>query len=289
MSHSGEYLLVITWEKGIRMQSRAWIINISFLVIFVINLFFVFFSRVDIPKRTKMEPTGIIQPSKKESAKVDITRIYTNDLFNTYVKPVEVEKAPEPTIIQPIPLPPEPKSFVEEKPLPPSFLEALPLKLKGVILSNDEKISQAIIANTKTLEEKLYSNGDKIEDSYVLRILPNKVILIRSNGQQESIFINPLSAKAEMNILQSDSWAATVQPISDYEYIVDPKEFVGHIAHLAQFIDTLDLTTVFKKGESIGCRIGRIGSQSIGSAFKINLGNIILSINNIPLLKQENG
>ncbi|MCL4360861.1 hypothetical protein M1446_00725 [Candidatus Dependentiae bacterium] len=265
------------------MQSQMWILNSSLLTTFLATLVFIFFSQVQIPKRARIEPEIITKQIKKEAAKVDCTRIVTDDLFGTYVKPVVVEEEVK-TLVPPIPVPPTPKFVPEEKEIPkPQFLEPLALKLKGIIMGTNESMAQAIVQNTKTNEEKLYSQNDKIEDAYILRILPQKIILIRSNGQQESLFINQTDAQAEINTLASSSWSNVIQSISSTEFIVDPNAFAERINNLAQFIDALDLTTVFRKGKSLGVRVGRLTNQSIGSALGLQAGDIIVTINGMRI------
>lgn len=264
------------------MQSPVWILNSSLAILFIINLGFILFSQVSIPKRFKIEPTASVQNiNRKEPSKVDCTRIHTDDLFATSAPKIEVPQEEEKNKILQIPEPPSPKSMPYLEEPKPQFLEPLPLKLKGVIVSTQDRVSQAIIANTKSGKEELFSNGDKIEDAYILRILPNKVILIRSNGQQESLFITTADAQTEIVNLKGSSWSSIVNVISENEFIVDPESFISQITNLAQFIDVLDLATVFKRGKSLGCRIGRISSNSIGDSLGLKAGDIITKINGV--------
>ncbi len=277
---SGEYSLVINLEKGMLMQSPVWILNSSLAIIFILNVGFIFLSRISVPKRFKVESAIVVKSVKREASKVDCTRIGTEDLFNTYVKSQAIKEEVK-NLVPQIPQPPTPKPMPQLEEIKPQFLEPLPLKLKGILVSASDTIAQAIIANTKTFKEELFSSGDKIEDAYILRILPNKVILIRSNGQQETLYITQADAQSEITVLKGTSWGSVVNPISDYEYIVDPESFLSQITNLAQFIDAVDLATVFRKGQSLGCRVGRLSSGSIGEVLGLRSGDIITKINGI--------
>ena len=65
-------------------------------------------------------------------------------------------------------------------------------------------------------------------------------------------------------------------------YVVDPLSFIIHIPNLSQCIDALNLITVYKQGESIGCRVGSLPPKSIGLALGFQQGDIITAINSIP-------
>jgi C-terminal processing protease CtpA/Prc len=77
-------------------------------------------------------------------------------------------------------------------------------------------------------------------------------------------------------------WAEVVHEIRPGQYSIEPALFADRVKSLAQFIDMLDLTSVYKKGQNVGCRIGSIERDSFGIMLGLQPGDIIVRINNIP-------
>lgn len=172
---------------------------------------------------------------------------------------------------------------MQSLPLPkPEFLPPLALTLKGIILSTNDNDTRAIIAETQTGKEGLYKIGDIVEDAELIHISHNKVIFIRSNGQQETVFLTNKETKIDPIHEQEASWTLVVRKINDYAYLIDPQALIARIPSLAQFLDMLDMTAVFQQGLSVGCRIGKQSPQSIGHALGLHDNDIIISINEIP-------
>ena len=139
------------------------------------------------PRWTAIEPTPYIKTMKKEVSEIEMAKIYDNDLFNTYSKPIE--QVTQKPLEQQLPAAPTPLSVHIQEPPSPNFLDPLGIVLKGIITTGDDQKDRAIIAVTKTKVESTLSVGDKIEDCQLIRILRNKaIILIRSNGQEEIFY-----------------------------------------------------------------------------------------------------
>jgi type II secretory pathway component PulC len=266
------------------MKSPLWILNSVVAILLLAIVGYMVFSLQNISKTPpipSIKPIARPEAYQQERPKPrDIKSIYeTNDLFGTYKPMPIVEK---PTLIIPSPPPPPMPKPVVPQPTPPvQFLEPLPIKISGIVTSSNETKSYVTVINNNTKKSESYKVGDKLFDAYVVRILPKKVILIRSNGQQETLFKSPVDAQAEIKALQDASWSDVVIKQNENRYIVDPVTFVSRINNLAQLIDMVDATTAFKKGVSIGCRIGKMHPKSIGYALGFLPGDIITSINNI--------
>lgn len=261
------------------MRHPFWIVNSSLLVLFIVCLGFVALSRPSIPKPKKIKTKPPITAPRV--AAINIAEIYGNDLFNTFHK--EVKPPVEPDYAKPIPQPPSPSAVhIPEEPKQP-FLSPLEVTLKGVMLLSDESNNIAVIADNKTKKDENYKIGDPIEDAQVVRILQNKVVLIRSNGQQETLFINEKAANADPAIIEDEGdWDHVMRKIKDNDFYIDPKGFSDLVPSLAHFIDMFDLTTVYKEGKSIGCRIGKIAHNSLGAAMGLESYSIVNSIAGIP-------
>ena len=266
------------------MRSPLWILNSIFLILVLTVVGYIMYSWravTEVPSRVPLKTGAALEPARREGAKPkDIQFIYSErDLFSTY-QPVIIPPKPVETLPV-LPAPPLTKPVVSQPKPPIQFLDPLPIKITGIIASTNEAKSQVTIVNTNTKKSESYRVGDKLFDAYVVRIFPKKVILIRSNGQQETLYMYPADAQADIKVLQESSWSEVIQKQSDTSYLVNPKTFISRIGDLAQLIEMLDLTTAFRRGESIGCRVGKMDTRSIGYALGFLPGDIITNINGI--------
>jgi hypothetical protein len=266
------------------MKSSLWILNII-LAIFLLAIFvYIGFSlrkSTDIEISPLKPLTKISLPKYDKPKPKDIKYIYEgNDLFGTF-SPTATDVLPVLTLPN-LPQPPAPKPVVIQQDPEIQFLEPLPIKISGIIVSSIESNSQVSIVNTKTKETESYRVGDKIADAYIIRIFPNKIILIRSNGQQETLYMSPEDASEEIQKLKETSWTDVIQQQAPGKFIINSHAFVHRVTSLAQLIEMLDATTAFSKGESIGCRIGKMNNKSIGYALGLLPEDIIINIADIP-------
>ena len=262
------------------MRHPLWIFNSALLFLSFIVIGFIILSRQKLPSREDIEPEEYAKPIKDEVAKINISKIYENDLFGTYRKEFPM---PEQGLITPIPQPPVPKRpSVPEPPAAP-FLDPLNVTLKGIIVfvHNDTR-NKVIIADNKTQIETTYRVGDTLEDAQLIRIFNNKALFLRSNGQQEILYLREKDAQDDPSYIVIKYWESVVQKVSDNNYLISPREFITRVANSSQFIDMLDLTTVYQKGKSIGCRIGKLAEKSLGTELGLLNKDIILTINEIP-------
>ena len=263
------------------MRNPLWVLTSSLALLWLLVLCVIFFTRKAPPARKSLTPSAAVAPAKKPFFPIDLSRIYNNDLFNTYkppLKPIEPEKVnvvppPPPIPLMPMPLP-QPRI---------EFLEPLKISLKGIITSSDEQDNRAIIADEKTKKEEIYAVGGILEDAEIIRIERDKVIFIRSNGQQETLFLTAQDASEDPVFAHDTSWEKTVQKITDWSYAIDPDILKSKITSVAQFVDMLDMTTAFERDVSIGCHIGRMPDQSLGYALGLQTGDIVTHVNNMPL------
>ena len=268
------------------MKHPLWIINSTLLVFVFLSCAFIFFSRVSIPEREDIEPVLYTKIKKKKELDINIAKIYEANLFGTFqTAGVPPEKRDEVGF----PEPPSPQA-VEVPELPkPRFLDPLDITLRGIfMITTDGSKNRALIVDNATKKEANYKVGDKVSDAQLIRIFGNKVILLRSNGQQEVLYLREQDAKLDTTYANLESWDAVVKQLSTYNFMIDPISFTDRVQDLAQFIDMLRLITAFKQGKSIGCRIGHLDEQSIGIALGLQAGDIILSINDIPADTMEN-
>lgn len=262
------------------MKHPLWLVNSFLFALFVLAAFFAIISHPKAQNPARIQPDSEIKSIKQTIPKIDLEKIYVNDLFGTYQEIAPAPKAPDYTA--PIPRPPEPRAVQLPIASPPVFLRPLEITLNGIIAVSDESENIAIIKDNRTLIAKNYSVNDKINDAQIIKILQNKIILVRANGQQETLYVNKLDAEQDQAILNKSSWDLIVVQKGPLHYAIDPFEFSLFINDLGQLIDTLNLTTVYQHGKSIGCRVGIIPQNSLGYALGLAIGDIIVTIDSIP-------
>jgi type II secretion system protein C len=273
--------------KDFEVKHPLWIVNSTLLVLVILSVLFVYWSRVETPPRTSIEPFRYTKINRALSTDINIKKIYEEDLFDTYHQEVVPVKPVEEVQVT-FPEPPEPTPPVVPVTPEPSFLDPLDITLKGiVIIGGDNSRSTALIAD-KSNTERIYRVGDVFEDASLVRILNNKIIFLRSNGQQEVLYVRAEDAKEDAIFTNKDEWARVVVQDNADSFIVDQKTFVKQVKSLAQFIDMLHLTTVYEKGKSIGCRIGTLDDKSLGMQMGLQSGDIITKILNIETGPVEN-
>lgn len=261
------------------MKNPLWIINSALAVLVCLLFILMVVMKKPSPRRESLiAPTAA--PVQNNFSRVIPTRIFENDLFRTFVKPIAPEKPVEEENFNP-PLPPQPKNFTRKPKTAPEFLPPLDIELKGVIFNSNSFYSRAIIMNRKTKQESLYKIGDTIEDAHLIYVGKNKVMFIRSNGQQESLFVTAEDAQKDP-IYAPVQVSNAVEKIDETNYIINIDQFTKEINNLSQLLDVLDITTAFDKGQSIGCHVGKISFKSIGAALGLRQGDVIVSINDTP-------
>lgn len=262
------------------MRHPLWILNSALLLLLIIAAGFTFVAQVEVPEREEIKPTDHKKTIQKPIEKINIQTIYQDDLFGSYVKKVEEPKeAPAPTEPPPapepvtIPIPPVPE---------PKFSDPLNITLKGIIIiTNDDRKNRAIIADNTTHKEQLYKVEDLIEDARLIKILSNKVIFLRSGGQQEVLYLRHKDAELDPVYTPHSSWSNIIEQVNDTTYMIQTVLFVDRVKNLAQCIDLLDLITVYQKGKSVGCRIGLVDENTLGKALGFQVGDIITNIDGI--------
>lgn len=262
------------------MKHPFWILNSSLLLLLLFAALFIFFSKAPLPRRESIEPEEYVQPLAEKTVQINISKIYENDLFGTYKKELAPHEIAEPTLT--LPEPPQAKTaFIPEPPIP-QFLDPLAITLKGIIIvRNDPERNRAIIADDKTSAETTYKVGDTIEDAQLIRIFSNKIIFLRSNGQQEVLYLREQDAKLDPVYAVLDGWDSVIQTTDHQLFLINSSAFTQRVKTLAQFIDMLKLTTAYKKGQALGARVGELDRGSLGSHLGLIAGDIITAVNGI--------
>jgi type II secretory pathway component PulC len=263
------------------MKHPFWIVNSTLLIVVVIVATVLYLVQNPMPEPESITAQTRTHRTQEEAVQIDSRKIYENDLFGTYHKEEPVSPFAQ-AYIPPFPEPPMPHDTPPVVEPQPQFLEPLNITLKGIVVVNNSDIpSSAIIENKQNGQEFNYALGDTIEDARVIRVYPNKIVLLRTNGQQEIIYLNEDDALHDPSYAGVQDWNAVIEKTDTNTYILDPQEFTRRITSLAELIDVLGLVTAYKKGTSIGCRLGKGSDQSFREAIGLKTGDIINTVNSI--------
>ena len=265
------------------MKHPFWILNSALAILLAAIFLFIFSSQQKAPYREPIKPESSSDRIKQEEIRITLSKIYENDLFDTYQK--EFPKSENTATDIPFPMPPKPEIPIIPTIPKPEFLEPLNITLKGiVVMAGDDSKNRAIIQDNQTKSEQIYKVGNSIGDAQLIRIFNNKVVFLRSNGQQEVLYLREKDAESDPAYAELIGWNQVVHKINAYHFNINPKTFTERVQNLAQFIDMLDLTTAFQKGESVGCRIGTVKPMSLGAALGLVTGDIITKVDDISAL-----
>ena len=266
------------------MRQPLWAINSSLLLFCILGQLVFLLIRTPIPRKTSLEPDTVPLTDKKIIATVDIKKIYgANDLFDTYVAastlPKEIVE-----VIPPIPEAPNIIPLAIPVETPKVFIAPLPVILKGVMYLHDRpEKSVAIIQFQDSKEEINYHVGQLINDAQILKMYPNRIIVVRSNGQKETLYLREDDAGKDFARETQKAISALNIAIKNGVYQIPVEIFKNQVKGLGQFIDMLHLTTVYKKGKSVGCRVGKADKDSLGFKLGFLAEDIIQQVDNLPV------
>lgn len=265
------------------MRNPVWALNVALLLIFFIVLAVNFLLQRSLPPKQSMVPTTVQLPPRQIASPIDIRRIYENDLFKTYVPSAVPEEPAEKLELNP-PIPPQIQQVPRLAPPVVRFLEPLKIEVKGIITSSDPHNNKAIIADERTRKELNYSVGDVVEDAEIIRIERNKVIFVRSNGQQEVVFLTQREANKDEMFAAKIPWRDIIHQTSNVSFALNKPLFKERVKNVVQLIEMLDLTTMRdQSGFAVGCIVGTMPYDSIGHAIGLRSGDVIVNVDNMPV------
>ena|SRR3990167_8496428 len=267
------------------MRQPLWLLNFLLLITLLFVAVFIAVTKVIIPQKRSLLVTEIEHKQEVPASRIDPSIIYTKDLFGTLQQPVIKKEEEHKTIT--VPTPPRPIPVQVPKPAPIKFLEPLPITLTGIIFFDNKEQNRAMILNNRTKKEDIYKFEDEIEDSQIIRILKDRIILLRSNSQQETVYL-----KQDLNLIEdliiTKDWSKIVSYNPDGTYDIDAKQFVEFIPNLSEFIFKFNLKTATKNSEPVGLLVGTLDSNSLAKFMGLNSGDIIETVDGIPATTQQN-
>lgn len=263
------------------MAHGLWVVNSGLLLIFSAALFTHSFLQQNPPEIkikkiiATQKPKQPEKPADQQSEKL-WEKIYQCDIFGTFIAQPETPVKKQ-ELITPIP---EPKAVVVTPPPPLpkiDFIAPLTLTLKGLVVSTDETKSIAMIADEAN-KERIYHLGEKIKDAQIAKIAHNRVVLIRANGQHDTIYLR----KDKIPATAEERWKTIVKKVNDQSYNIEPSAFKTEVESLGQFLEGIAIIgTAYNNGSPVGMRIGKLEATDIGSMIGLVENDIIVSVNGI--------
>jgi type II secretion system protein C len=264
------------------VTGRPWFITLinSVLVFLIVILGFHTWHNVS---QARLEPDTIalappklaitaVKPGPPISDSSDVRMIAERNLFNA-----AKSEAPGP-----------PKAIPVDK-LAPAQKE-LDLQLVGTFVAYDSRLSRAFIGNRQTRRQKIYSEGDKVNDVTIKKILRNKVIIATKEGDRlltvriaasgksnETYSSAPQLSRASVPQSQSHgrpSNSARVRHIS-----LDRQEVEDSLANVDQLLQELTLTPYMRFQKPAGFRISNLSRDSIFNKMGLSSRDVIVGIN----------
>lgn len=262
------------------MRHPFWIVNSSLLVLAFIAVIIVVLTQQQPPRQASIEPTVYAKPVKQSVPETEIAKIYENDLFNTYQRPIPATEKKD--LAQQLPPPPSPIMPTVPQEITPAFLEPLRIALRGVMIVGDNNKDRVLIENLQSKQEATYRVGDNIDDAQLIRILRNRIVILRSNGQEEIVYLREKDAQGIALSLTAERWENIIKKTGANAFSIDSDSFIEQVPTLAHFIESLDATTVYRQGKPFGARIGTMEQGSFGIELGLQTGDIITHILDIP-------
>jgi type II secretion system protein C len=259
------------------VKQQLWIINSGLIALAMIGIASIPLIDQELPAVQSRRRTTVSLEAKQPRLLVSPEKIYQNDLFDTFTPPAE----PQPTaknLVTPIPQLNIQSTKNPIKNQKVEFIPPLDITIKGIIMSQDPQ-SSIVMAADNTGKEQMYHIGDKINDGQVLKITKNQILIIRSNGQQETFFLR----KVDKLSPGLSSWDTAIHKVDEMLYHIDPVEIIKELTSIGEVIEALDICGAYKNNSSIGLRIGSIKHHPLGEKLGLKSGDVITKINNLPV------
>jgi type II secretory pathway component PulC len=265
------------------MRPPLWIINSALLALFGLCVYSMFLLQPKTPQANSLVPKAIVGQNSNVTP-VNLKSIYEDDIFKTHISQLE-PLADAPNNLQ-IPLPPTYQPTQETDNDLPNFLEPLPITVTGIMTFGNEEYNRTMIRDNRTQIEKSYLVGDELEDAQIVRILPNKILIIRSNSQQETLFLREQDVIVDLDTIEPN-WDDIILAVGTNQYQINVDEFTQQVKTVGNLIDLLNLITAYKAGVSIGVKIGSNTSTPLVEKLGLNNGDVILSMNSVGLANAD--
>lgn len=269
------------------MKQHLWALNSSLLCIFGLTIFASLGLQTTAPRhQTIIAPPA---PTIKVSHNPSLEELYgPRDLFGLFVKPttptvktLEIPKAPQFTV-PPMPQTPKNSSL---KLAPP-----LSLLISGIIFSPERPDRSVAMISDDTNKETLYHLGDRIKDGMIIQISQDRLVILRSNGQQETFFLRKDVTLESLNG-KGDGDASTEKvalETAENTYTLSKEIFSRRIQSLGDFLQEFDLMPLYAQGKIKGFTVGATEDDSCALDLGLKTNDMITKINDYDIAEIKN-
>jgi len=153
----------------------------------------------------------------------------------------------------------------------------LGLTLRGTIVGPKE-IARAIIEEKG--KQELYRQDDEIKGARILAIYRNKVIM-NVDGQEQMLLVEESKGRTSPS-----ARSATRSPSRTTRPSI-PSGMSDIMSNLDEYIGKARVIPYFKGGEPYGFRVSNVDKESIIYELGVRSGDILRSVNNIPIRTPE--
>jgi len=264
------------------MKQPLWILNSALLIIFIFSILLNLYLRQEIPVFKAVLADKEKTETKKTEPVLNPEKIYACDIFDTY-SPIPIPEPVKKELITPIPEYTPHQIISIPEPEKEVFIETLNLKLSGIISTENEEKSIAMILDESN-REKVYHLGDMVKDGQIIKISKNRIILLRTNGQQEIYLLRPEGIYEK---IIPEKWNYIINKVNANNFIVDPKQFTENVNSLGAAMEKFSMLPAYENGKLIGIRIGKVENEELLNNIGIIKDDIILSINEIKTAEEK--
>ncbi len=233
---------------------------------------------VELPKVNKIEGNdgkkGFVYAQKTQ---VPLAQIFgKRDIFGLAVSDAVVEQSKNISANN------IPKLVIPEIPKPSAlpaidFIPPLSLVLRGVIWSVKPEQSMCIVAD-ETEKELTLKLGDKIKDGTVIKILRDRMVVLRLSGQLETFFIN------ESSLHIPSSPVSAIQSLGENRYSINVDKFKQSVQNIGSLLDNFDaVPLVGEDGKMMAIVVVETDPSKLPAALGFSQNDLIVTIADIDV------
>lgn len=176
-------------------------------------------------------------------------------------------------------------------------------RLSGTIFSDQEDLKRAVFFFTQTKEDKVFREGDYIDESTKLQEVRRNSVIVTLNGKRVALAVIPeekVGAKTEPAARSTARSRSARQPaqragepdlkvskIDDFTFAVDESSVDYLTENINKVITQVRIIPYFESGEAAGFRFAAIRPGSVFSELGFTSGDVIKQINGVPLTSPE--
>lgn len=264
------------------MKQHLWALNSSLLCILVVTII----ASLGLQTTAPRNQATILPPpaSIKISRSTPLEELYgPRDLFGLFVKPtgpaVKVLDIPKPPQFSPPPMPQAPKGSTI-KLAPP-----LALSISGIIYSPQRADRSVAMIADDTNKEALYHLGDRIKDGMIIKISQDRIVILRSNGQQETFFLRKDVTLESLNDSGDKDAPQNKLAIETAEntYELSKEIFARKVQSLGDLLQEFDLMPLYVQNTIKGFKVGNGTPDSFAAALGFKANDLVTKINEYDL------